>query len=340
MKNTKGRDSNFELLRIVAMMLVMLVHANYLSLGTVTQAELHATPWTGFVRIVCEQLCIVSVNLFVLLSGWFGIRPTVKKFASLLFQILFIGLVTVELCRVSGVEVPARAFNDLLYFGASYWFVPAYMILFCIAPVLNSFAEHASKREFAGVLAAFFALQMLFGWLTYDYGHFARGYSAMSFVGLYLLAQFVRRHGERLRSLKWWQHLAFYLLFTAIPVAISTFGIWTKGKELGATMYSSLFVVAASMSLFLVFDKMRFESKAVNWLASSAFAIYLVHQAPGAFDLYQKVFSTAYAELHGAWFIPFTLAATLAIGLGAILLDKVRIVAWELTLRLKTKLVK
>lgn len=340
MKNTKGRDSNFELLRIVAMMLVMLVHANYLSLGTVTQAELHAAPWTGFVRIVCEQLCIVSVNLFVLLSGWFGIRPTVKKFASLLFQILFIGLATVELCRLAGVEVPARAFNDLLYFGASYWFVPAYMILFCVAPVLNSFAEHASKREFAGVLAAFFALQMLFGWLAYDYGHFARGYSAMSFVGLYLLAQYVRRHGERIRSLKWWQHLSLYLLFTAIPVAISTFGIWAKGKELGATMYSSLLVVGASMSLFLVFDKVRFESKVVNWLASSAFAIYLVHQAPGAFDLYRKFFSTAYAELHGAWFIPFALATTLVIGVGSILLDKVRIVVWELLLKLKTKLVK
>lgn len=340
MKNTKGRDSNFELLRIVAMMLVMLVHANYLSLGTVTQAELHAAPWTGFVRIVCEQLCIVSVNLFVLLSGWFGIRPTVKKFASLLFQILFIGLATVELCRLAGVEVPARAFNDLLYFGASYWFVPAYMILFCVAPVLNSFAEHASKREFAGVLAAFFALQMLFGWLAYDYGHFARGYSAMSFVGLYLLAQYVRRHGERIRSLKWWQHLSLYLLFTAIPVAISTFGIWAKGKELGATMYSSLLVVGASMSLFLVFDKVRFESKVVNWLASSAFAIYLVHQAPGAFDLYRKLFSTAYAELHGAWFIPFALATTLVIGVGSILLDKVRIVVWELLLKLKTKLVK
>ena len=340
MKQTKGRDSNFELLRIVAMMLVMLVHANYLSLGNVTQGELHASPLTAMVRIVCEQLCIVSVNLFILLSGWFGIRPTIKKFASLIFQILFIGLVSVEVCRLAGVEVPVRAFNDLLYFGASYWFVPAYLILFCIAPVLNSFAEHASKREFAGVLAAFFALQMLFGWLTYDYGHFERGYSALSFIGLYLLAQFVRRHGECLRSLRWWQHLLFYMLFTAIPVAISTFGIWTKGKELGATMYSSLFVVAASLSLFLVFDKLRFESRTVNWLASSAFAIYLVHQAPGVFELYQKLFATAYEQMHGAWFIPLVLAVTTAIGLASILFDKVRMVLWELILKLKTILVK
>ena len=281
----KNRDSNFELLRIVAMMLVMLVHANYLSLGNVTQAELHTTPFTGVLRIVCEQLCIVSVNLFVLLSGWFGIRPTVKKFASLLFQILFIGLASVEVCRLAGVLVPARAFNDLLYFGASYWFVPAYLILFCIAPVLNAYCERASKREFATLLAGYFVMEMLFGWLTYDYGNFSRGYSAMSFIGLYLLAQFVRRHGERLRSLRWWQHLLFYLLFTAIPVAVSIFGLYTKNKELGATMYSSMFVIAASLSLFLVFDKLHFESKVVNWLASSAFAIYVVNQATVVFEL-------------------------------------------------------
>ncbi len=334
------RNSNFELLRLVAMMLVMLVHANYLSLGNVTQAELLATPWTGFVRIVCEQLCIVSVNLFILLSGWFGIRPTIKKFASLIFQILFIGLITVEICRYIGVEVSPRSFNDLLYFGACYWFVPAYFILFGLAPVLNSYCEHATKRQFATLLAGFFVLEMLFGWLTYDYGNYERGYSALSFIGLYLLAQYIRRHGERLRSLKWWQHLLCYLLFTAIPVAISLFGLYTKNKELGATMYCSLFVIAASVSLFLVFDKFRFESKAVNWLASSAFAIYLLHQAPGAMELYKEFFNTAYERMNGVLFIPFVIATTLIIGLASILLDKLRKVVWNGVLKVKEIVIK
>ena len=85
MTQTTRRDSNLELFRLVAMLLVMLVHANYTSLGNVTQSELLETPFTAIVRVVCEQLCIVSVNLFVLLSGWFGIRPSLKKFVSLIF---------------------------------------------------------------------------------------------------------------------------------------------------------------------------------------------------------------------------------------------------------------
>ena len=336
----KHRDSNFELLRIVAMMLVMLVHANYLSLGNVTQSELQTAPVAGIARVLCEQLCIVSVNIFVLLSGWFGIRPTLKKFTSLLFQILFIGLSMVQICRFAGAEVSPKSFNDLLYFGASYWFVPAYMILFCLAPVLNAFCERAEKNEFRWVLISFFVLEMLFGWLAYDYAHFARGYSAISFVGLYLLAQYVRRHADRLRALKWWQSLFLYLLFTIIPALIALGGIYTKNNELGSTSYSSIFVIAASVSLLLVFEKMHFESKVVNWLASSAFAIYLVHQAPGMFNLYCNFFKESYVSMSGWLFIPFAILTTSLLGLSSILLDKVRIALWELLLRLKAFIVK
>ena len=109
MTQTKRRDSNFELLRIVAMVLVMLVHVNYAALGGVTHEELLATPWTGFVRILCEQLCIICVNLFILLSGWFGIRPTLGKLASLLFQVLFIGIVVAQACRLCGFEVESQS---------------------------------------------------------------------------------------------------------------------------------------------------------------------------------------------------------------------------------------
>ena len=336
----KQRDSNFELLRIVAMMLVMLVHANYLSLGNVSQCELQSTPVTGFVRIFCEQLSIVSVNLFVLLSGWFGIRPTLKKFASLIFQIFFIGLATIHICRLAGVEVSSKSFSDFLYLGASYWFVPAYLVLFCLAPVLNAYCAHAEKRDFRWVLISFFVMESLFGWLAYDYAHFEKGYSAISFVGLYLLSQYIRRHGDRLRSLKWWQTLLCYLLFTIVPALIAFVGIYTKNKELGATAYSSMFVIAASVSLLLLFEKLHFQSKVINWLASSAFAIYLVHQAPGMTKVYCNFFNEAYQSMNGWLFIPFAILATTLLGVVSILFDKVRIVAWELLLKIKSFIVK
>ena len=43
----------------------------------------------SFVKAYAEQLCIICVNVFVLISGWFGIRPCVKGVLSLLFQVYF-----------------------------------------------------------------------------------------------------------------------------------------------------------------------------------------------------------------------------------------------------------
>lgn len=337
MAQTTRRDSNLELFRLVAMLLVMLVHANYTSLGNVTQSELLEKPLSAVVRLLCEQLSIVSVNLFVLLSGWFGIRPTLKKFASLIFQVYFIGLSVTLLCRLSGIDVPNQMFRELLYFGASYWFVPAYIILFWFAPILNSFAEHASKRDFGWTLVAFFAVQSLFGWLS-GYGNFHSGYSAISFFGLYLLARYVRLYAERLCAMEWWKHLLGYLLLTAIPATMSILGLYFADRTLGATSYASPFVIGASMSLLLMFSKFHFESRAVNWFSASAFAIYLVHQAPGARQLYYHFFNISYDTISGWLFIPFVIAVTLVIALASILFDKVRILVWNAALKIVSRL--
>ena len=334
MAQTTRSESNFELFRLFAMMLVMLVHANYTSLGVVTQSDLLATPISATLRVVCEQLCIVSVNLFVLLSGWFGIRPSLKKFASLIFQVLFIGLSVMQICRLSGVDVPSQMLGDMIYFGAHYWFVPAYIVLFWIAPILNSFAEHASKRDFGWTLVAFFTVQTLFGWLSGDYAYFHSGYSAISFSGLYLLAQYVRLYAERLRAMAWWKHLLSYLLLTAIPAAMSLVGLYFFDRTFGASSYASPFVIGASVSLLLMFSKLHFESRVVNWLSASAFAIYLVHQAPGAMQLYYQLFDRAYDTINGWLFIPFVLVVTVIIALASILFDKVRIVAWNAVLKI------
>ena len=92
LKSNSNRQSNMELLRIVAMFLVLIVHADFAALGhpTYDQAvnETAVTLW----RYIFEGLAIVCVNVFVLLSGWFGIRPSVKGFSKFIFQVFFFSL--------------------------------------------------------------------------------------------------------------------------------------------------------------------------------------------------------------------------------------------------------
>ena len=62
----KVRDSNIELLRIIAMILVMVVHASFKSIGAPTLEDINSDSIGTFLRFLSESLSIICVNVFVL----------------------------------------------------------------------------------------------------------------------------------------------------------------------------------------------------------------------------------------------------------------------------------
>ena len=87
----KQRDSNMELLRIIAMLLVMIVHADFRALSCPSTLDTNLYPDSSFLRFFVESVSIICVNVFVLLSGWFGIRLKKERLLELGFQVLFFG---------------------------------------------------------------------------------------------------------------------------------------------------------------------------------------------------------------------------------------------------------
>lgn len=85
----KERQSNIELLRIIAMFLVLLVHANFYSLGVVTPQDIRAFSLDSVLKVFFEAISINCVDIFVLISGWFGIRASFKGGCKFLFQCFF-----------------------------------------------------------------------------------------------------------------------------------------------------------------------------------------------------------------------------------------------------------
>ena len=85
---SKIRQSNFELLRILAMMAVLYGHGVGLVLGLPTSSEIESQTFTSFFRIAWSTLNTCGVNLFVLISGWFGIHSTRQGLYKFLFQII------------------------------------------------------------------------------------------------------------------------------------------------------------------------------------------------------------------------------------------------------------
>lgn len=64
-----NRNSNIEGLRIIAMFMILMLHVNNFSIGEPTTAEAVDAPIPTLARCVFESISLISVNLFVLISG-------------------------------------------------------------------------------------------------------------------------------------------------------------------------------------------------------------------------------------------------------------------------------
>lgn len=81
---SKVRQSNIELLRVIIMYMVLLLHANFLTFGYPEGCNT-----VSFFRIAAQSATIVAINVFVLITGYFGTTFRFSKIASIVYQLLF-----------------------------------------------------------------------------------------------------------------------------------------------------------------------------------------------------------------------------------------------------------
>ena len=329
----KARESNMELLRIFSMVFVLVSHASYSSLEPPTIEVISTSLDSAFLRGISESLSEVCVNTFVLISGWYGIKVRTVRFVELIFQVLFVSVFIYTTMRILGI-IQSMNVNEwielVLIKHRGYWFVKAYIILYLFAPVLNTFVDNVSRIQLKNFLIAFFVIQVIYGFYHYG-GWYAGGYSPLSFMGLYLLARYMRIYPNKYMQFKKYTDLSLYLgisVFTAICSLALTY-VFDKGGTV-LFLYSSPLVILSSVFFFLFFTKLSFHSRIVNWVAASCFAVYLVHNSPYIFHPYYiDVIKQWFETETRSYFLLYTIGLMVAFFVFSILFDKARILAWK-----------
>lgn len=330
MTRVTERDSNIEALRLLSMFLIMAVHANYGAIGVPTPEEACQTPLTAFTRILIEQICVVAVNVFVMISGWFGIRATLKGIANILFQVCFYSVaVTAAWLIATGESISLSVAYESLYPGGCYWFIPAYLILYVLSKPLNAFVTSATGKELLTFCLCYFALELLYGMFN-NSGGFSRGYSALSFIGLYVFARYLRLYGGFLTGFR---PAVYFLTFLGVTLlcSIPTFICQHLGFQtsLGLIFYLSPNVIFCAACLLVGFSRLKFKSRTVNRLAASCLAIYLIHEHPLARPYYQSFIRYLYETFHGPLCLLVIGICLTGIGLACLLTDRIRLAAWN-----------
>jgi len=170
-------------------------------LANLAVLEVHKNFIPSATRILIESISIVCVNVFVFISGWFSIKPSVKGFGNFIFQCgyFFIGIYIVMIL-IGRSSLSLKGIAECLCLTSANWFIKAYIGLYIIAPVLNLFVEKTGKKQLGSTLILFYVFQTIYGFIG-NTSFIAHGYSTFSFIGIYLLAQYLKHYG--LNFYKW-----------------------------------------------------------------------------------------------------------------------------------------
>ena len=329
----KQRQVSIELLRIVAMLMVLTLHANFLGIGVPTSDTVLTAD--GVIRSLLQSMCVSAVNTFVMISGWFGIRSNVKGFSNFLWQVAyFVGLSYLFFFIVYGYPITFKNLLNCfgLYDGGG-WFVSSYIGLYILAPVLNSFLQTSDRRTISLFLLAFFAFEFLWG-NTLSVGFIIGGYSTFSFIGVYLLAGLLRKSLVKIDSKS--ALLLFFicsLVNGILYIAATRLGLVAVTPIL--FNYINPLVIASAAFLLLGFINMpdinsERISKIILWLGASCFAAYLFHvctkySATAYFEVVRELYSNNEGLLNFVRIGMFILAVFFC----AVILDLPRKLIWK-----------
>lgn len=288
--NNNNRETNFELLRIVCMIMIVILHFN--KYGLVLE---NVVPNTidFYILNFLEYFCVIAVNAYVLITGYFMINKKIKikKIIDfeleLLFYTIFIYLALLLSNQISfNFKDMIKMFIPTL--TGSYWFMSAYILLYIFIPYLNKFSENIPKKDYGHLLTLLTILLTLFASFLpiKSIININNGYSLIWFIYLYLLGGYIKLHSLRfLKQLKKYQLAFFYILNVIIMLGI--FVIYNKFIDHESYMmflaYNSPLILLNSLIIFYFFKNIKIKNKYANIisnLSNKTLAIYLVHLHP------------------------------------------------------------
>ncbi|MBQ9644188.1 MAG: acyltransferase [Lachnospiraceae bacterium] len=200
-KGTARRNPSFELLRMIAMFMVVMLH--YLSR---TDSLVRAGEAVTGVRIagsILESLCIVAVDTYVLISGYFLVESgfKIRRLVLLLLQVLFYSLLIPAALVLLGIPVQGTGISTAAcYFlpvsTEHYWFVSSYVLMYLFSPLLSAAAHRLSKRQLQITIALLMVFYCVIPSLSPVILSLDRyGYDAGWFCCLFLTAAYLRLYG-------------------------------------------------------------------------------------------------------------------------------------------------
>lgn len=259
------RQSNIELLRIVAMSMIVILH--FLCHG-ITEKEMSRFLY----ELICTY-CSVGVNLFFLISGYFRIRALMKSIARLVFTVLFFDFVNYLLLYFTVGPAALYDWMSTLFFPVSrspYWFLQVYLFMIICSPLINRGIDGMTLNNLRLFILVFSAFTCYSCGVGHN-GSNSNGYTFLQGVYMYCLAAYLKRDNWLMSRLK-----GVKCIVTAfVMLTLGAILVYYSKKSL-LIDYNGFIIIITSVLIFAYFVNLDIKSKTVNIIASGALGCYLL----------------------------------------------------------------
>ena len=196
-----NRDSNIELLRIIAMLAIiahhLVGHGGILAAGPVDDVSLI---W-GTVLVPGGK---IGFDCFIAISAWYcaNIKFSGNRFLKIWFQVLFYNFLGFSLAWFFNsntvYHIDKKQFWGNLFpiFGDSHGFAVMFMIFMLILPLLQLIADKMTKYNFKAIMCLTFCMQILqplISSVTKNPCYAGLGHCMMVFIFIYFLAVYIKK---------------------------------------------------------------------------------------------------------------------------------------------------
>ncbi len=302
------RTSNFELLRIVALLIIIASHIHGHCINIQLQGNYYSDIFghplfyseLGILAIIAP-MGVIGNAIFILISGYFmaskpaeniNLIASAKKLLTQLFYAIILltagSLAIVAYDTLQGGQ-NSSLIVDLQELKVIAWFPGYYFLILLIARLfLNKYLQSLDKNKYITLLVSLFSLTQ-FMWTVKVIQGLGYGFDTLiTGLLLYSLGGYIRQYNpfDKIRS---WvlvivilgSNLAFYISFYLMTIkSIGVNNVQEDNFVQTIPDYTnySLPVLMIGLCLFELFRRLpSFYNKTINWVGSATFMIYLLH---------------------------------------------------------------
>lgn len=265
-----GRNSSVEFLRIIAMFAILYWHT--IHHGLLQIKELNDT--NRFVLECFHWGLLWHVDVFLLITGYFGINLRFKSFLSLVLKLIAVTLLIY--CVFGFIAGGINLYNLVVavknnMFGGIWWFMQFYIQLMLLSPALNVLKSF-DDRKFLLFFALLVFINIFMGFIL-KVNFNSDGFNLNHFIFMYYIGYAIHRFQERIVVQNFF---LLCLLFLSITMNVVIAFLSNERIYTYCYAYNNPFVVLNAICIFILFKQLVFQNRFINWIASSTLMVYLL----------------------------------------------------------------